>query len=73
MADNIIKFYPRNAAEDPDAVLEQAVGHYQDVFVLGWDKDGHLDARATLSMNAAEILWMLEKFKAKLLAGDYDA
>lgn len=71
MAD-VVKFYPQNAAENPDNVLEQAVGGYSDVLILGWDKDGNLDARASLGMKSSkDVLWLMEVFKNNLLNGVY--
>lgn len=71
MNSNVIKFYPKNADEKPDLVLERAVGQYQDVLILGWDKDGLLDARSSLGMSSENVIWLMEKFKLKLLNGDY--
>ena len=68
----VIKFYGRDAAKNPDAVLEQAVGNYDNVLVLGWDKEGHLDPRADLGMDKKEILLMVEVFKFNLILGNYD-
>lgn len=68
---NVIKIYPQNAAKDPDAVLEQALGKYDTVVIIGWDKDGELDARASLNLSLAEVNWLLDIFKAKLVNGDY--
>lgn len=68
----IIKFYPNNAAECPDAVLEQAIGRYDDVLILGYDKEGYLDPRATLGLKKRDIIYLLETFKTKLMNGDYD-
>ena len=68
----IHKFYPANAAENPDAVLEQAVGQYSEVLVVGWDKDGNLDARATLGLkDGGDVLWLVEAFKHNLMSGAY--
>lgn len=72
MAD-VVKFYPKDAATDPDNVLEQAMGQYNEVMILGWNKDGDLDARATLGLKGgADILWLMESFKHNLMAGAYD-
>lgn len=70
MAD-IIKFYPRGAAKNPDNVLEQAVGCYDQVFIIGYDKKGSLDVRASTNFTVADILLVLEEFKFKLLHRDY--
>ena len=67
----IIKFYPANAAKNPDAVLEQAVGVYGQVFVIGYDKDGELDMRASLNFKVRDILFAMEVFKHKVLSGEY--
>ena len=69
--DNIVKFYKKNAAENPDSVLEQAIGIYDEVVILGWDKNGNIDARASLKMKSRDVLWVIEIFKMKLLRGDY--
>lgn len=69
---NVIKFYPLNAAENPDNVLEQAMGDFSSVLLIGWDKDGDLDARASLDLkDGGDLLWLIEAFKFKLLSGDY--
>ena len=71
MKNNVVKFYPKNAAENPDLVLEQAIGQYQDVLIIGWGKDGSLESRSSLGMSHDNVLWLIEKFKHKLLNGDY--
>lgn len=72
MSDNIEKFYPKDAAKSADNVLEQSVGVFGEVLVIGWDKGGELDARATRGLkDGAEVLWLIEAFKANLLAGVY--
>jgi hypothetical protein len=71
MAD-VVKFYPADAAKDADNVLEQAAGNYSEVLIVGWDKDGNLDARATLGLkDGGDMLWLIEAFKVKLMNGDY--
>lgn len=69
---NVVKLYPNNAADNPDNVLEQAVGVYQDVLILGYAKSGELDVRSSSSLTAAQALYLVDKFKHKLLAGDYE-
>jgi len=69
---NIIKLYPENAAKDPDNVLEQAIGEYNDVLILGFDKDNMMDCRTNLGMEVRDMLFLIDKFKHKLLAGEYD-
>ena len=69
---SVVKFYPKDAAKDADAVLEQAQGNFSEVLIIGWDNDGMLDAPATLGLkDGGDLLWLIELFKAKLIAGDY--
>jgi hypothetical protein len=67
----IVKFYKKDAANDPDAVLEQSIGQYDSVIVIGWNKDGALDPRASLNLTHRDIHWILSIFQQKLLSGDY--
>lgn len=68
----VVKFYPKDAAKNPDAVLEQAVGVYDQVFVIGHDKDGKMDVRASLNFKMRDIFFALETFKFNVLNGEYD-
>lgn len=68
MTSNVINLRP---AYDPDNLLEKAVGQYESVLVIGYDKDGALDVRASLNITVAEINFMLDVFKAQLLSGKY--
>lgn len=69
----VVKFYPANAAEHADNVLEQAAGQYDQVLIIGWRKDdGMLDARATLGLkDGGAVLWLIEAFKHNLMSGVY--
>lgn len=68
----VVKFYPADAAKVADNVLEQAIGNYSEVIIIGWNKDGNFDARATLGLkDGADCLWLVEVFKTKLLNGDF--
>lgn len=74
MSDNgeVVKFYPKDAAKNADNVLEQAMGQYDQVLVIGWNKDGDFDARATLGLkDGGECLWLIEVFKHKLMGGAF--
>jgi len=73
MTAEVVKFYPNNAAESADMVLEQAMGGFSEVLLIGLDNEGALDVRATLGIEDRDLLWLIEVFKAKLLAGDYAA
>jgi hypothetical protein len=73
MSNKVIKFYKKDAAIEPDAVLEQAIGKYESVIVIGWDKDGNLDPRVSLNISQRDIHWLLSIFQHKLLNGDYSS
>ena len=62
--DNVVEIHK---AKNPDKVLEQAKGQLESVFIMGWDKEGYLDFRASTNINKKDILWMIELFKHKLL------
>lgn len=38
MMGDVLKFYPKDAAMKADNVLEQAIGEYEDVLILGYDR-----------------------------------
>lgn len=70
---DVVKFYPKGAAKDADNVIEQALGRYSEVLIIGFDKDGQFDARATLGLkDGGDCLWLVEQFKLKLLMGDFN-
>lgn len=70
--DNVIKFYPLGAAKDPDNVLEHAIGEYDKIIILGYGKDDEMDVRASTNFTEGDILWIIERFKHKLMALDYN-
>jgi len=48
------------------------VGAFKSVLIIGWDKNGDLQARATLDLaDGGEVLWLLEGFKFNLMTGVY--
>ena len=68
----VVKFYSSDAAKDPDNVLEQAMGQYSEVLVIGWDKDDDFDVRATLGLSdGGDVLWLIETFRHKVMSGDF--
>ncbi len=66
--DNVTQLRP---ADNPDTVLEKAKGELESVLIIGYDKEGCLDVRASLNIDHSDILWMIERFKQKLICGDY--
>ena len=55
----------------PDKILEGAVGELVDVLILGYNADGGFDVRSS-GTNKADLLMMAERFKFKLMNGDFD-
>ena len=72
MTAEIQKFYPADAAKNPDNVLELASGVYETVLILGFDKDGDIDCRASTNLTDRDALWLIEKFKSNMLSGVYN-
>lgn len=65
MTSNITPLNPQSAL-DPDNILENAKGKFNTVLVLGFDKqDKELFVSSTT--DAAEILWLIERMKLRLL------
>jgi hypothetical protein len=62
---NIVKLHP---AADPDEVLKAAEGKYESVVILGWTKDDGFSGRASLNLETADVLLLVEIFKAALLS-----
>lgn len=55
---------------DPDRVLDQAIGKLDSVLLIGWEKgeDGRQYV-ASSTANGAELVWMLELAKKRLIDG----
>jgi hypothetical protein len=68
MTDNITNF-PGITYLDipPDRILDQAKGSLESVVVIGYTKDGE-EYFASSVADGAEVLWMMERNKLKLLA-----
>lgn len=64
---SVTKLYPSNAAKNPDNVLEQAIGEYESLIVVGYDNSGDLVGRASTNILRKDILWMVEQFKLMIL------
>jgi hypothetical protein len=61
---NVIKLRP---GEDPDEVLKSAIGVYQSVVVIGWDKEDRFNGRSSLNLEAAEVILLIELLKSAIL------
>lgn len=55
----------------PDTVLSKAIDSYESVLLIGYNKDGSLDVRASSNIDHKDVLFLIELFKKKLLNGDY--
>ncbi len=60
------------AGQDPDVVLKEAIGEFESVIIMGYDKEGGMDIRATLNLEARDVLWLIESLKAGLLEGMFE-
>ena len=63
----ITKFYAKDAADNIDNVLEQAIGVYDRAVIIGYDKNGVIDIRSNTAITDSEIVWLIEVFKMKHL------
>jgi hypothetical protein len=61
---NVVKLHP---AADPDEVLRAADGIYENVVILGWTKDGGFSGRASLNLETADALLLVEIFRTALI------
>ena len=61
----VVKLHP---AADPDEVLKACAGVYESVVVLGWTKDDGFSGRASLNLETADVLLLVEIFKAALIS-----
>jgi len=68
----VTKLYPKDAAKNPDFVLEKASGIYSKVLVIGYDKAGEMDVRGSTNLKEEEMIHLMAAFKHNLLNGDYD-
>jgi len=66
---NVEKLY---TAANPDHVLEQAVGNFESVIILGYGPNGDLSVRTDSSWSYADILWAIEQLKMFMLASAVD-
>ena len=62
---NIVKLHP---AADPDEALKAAEGKYESVVILGWTKDNGFSGRSSLNLEVADVLLLVEIFKAALIS-----
>ena len=63
--------YIGQSAQDPNNILRQSIDDYENVLVLGWDKEGLFNPKASSNLDGKELLWLLEMFKTNLMLGLY--
>ena len=61
---NVVKLH---TAADPDEVLRAADGIYESVVILGWTKDDGFSGRASLNLETADALLLVEIFRSALI------
>lgn len=66
--DNIIEM--KKTKLPAEAVLEAAEGQFEEVMLMGWDKEGKARVYTSKALNEAELGWILDGVKAKLINGD---
>jgi len=60
MGSKVVQIKP---ADSPEHVLEEAKGVYEDVLVIGFNKDEQLEVRSSKDITNCEMVWLLEKTK----------
>lgn len=71
MAD-IIRLFPPGSARDADAVLEQSMHQFSEVLIIGYNKQGEFEARATLGLSAEAIIFLLQTMQYNIISGQYE-
>ena len=74
MADSNVISYPFSPGQDidPDQVLRGAIGNTKTVLILGYADDGALFVAGSTA-DKARLNYLVDRFKHKLLNGDFDA
>lgn len=71
MGDVIVLGGPTRLDLPPDRVLEAATGELETVLVLGYDHEGN-EYYAASTADGGTLVWLTERFKTKLVLGDFD-
>lgn len=71
MTDNIISLVSNDSPQNADEMLEGAKGRFESAIVLGYNQEGEMGLFCTHDLKASGVLWLIEAFKANLLAGLY--
>lgn len=63
---NIIKLAPDAASADD--VLEDAIGNFKELLIIGWDKDGDfLRVMTSSTLSSADSLYLMKLFETALI------
>lgn len=66
------KLYPKDAGKNPDYVLEQAIGLFEDVVIIGYTHEGDLEIRSNTTFSEAEMMNAIKTFEHNYYGGVYD-
>jgi hypothetical protein len=73
MTDNIIPLQVASDAEQADAILDEAKGQYEDVLILGWNKDGVMQVMSSDAfLTPKERFYILEAAKHDALRTTFE-
>ena len=63
---NIIKLAPDAASADD--ILEDAIGSFKELLIIGWDKDGDfLRVMTSSTLSSADSLYLIKLFETALI------
>lgn len=68
----VTKLWPKDAAKNPDFVLEQCIGYFEDVVVIGYSHEGELEVRSNTTFPEAEMMHAIKTFEHNYYGGLYD-
>lgn len=69
---SVHRLTPALNPKDPDNVLLNAIGKFQDVLILGYGPAGDIEVFSSEHFaEGGAVLWLLENFKLNLLSGVY--
>lgn len=67
-----VKQFPRKKPMDTQELLEECKNHFKEFVIVGYDSDDNRIGAVTLGLSdGSEVLWLIECFKADLMAGVY--
>jgi hypothetical protein len=64
------KLYHLKSLPSADALMTQEIGEFQDVMLMGYDKDGCLRYCATKGLKVADLFYLMDNVKHDILTGN---